>query len=88
MSRYKPIGWRNESYRHSLAAKGLTKKVHPIPMSYDDVNRAIENNEKSIYKKLSKEEREEVVKAIKSGYNPTEDLDNYPRKKEDAENKK
>jgi len=23
MNRYKPIGWRNESYRHSLAAKGI-----------------------------------------------------------------
>jgi len=23
MSRYKPIGWRNDSYRHSLAAKGI-----------------------------------------------------------------
>jgi len=23
MNRYKPVGWRNESYRHSLAAKGI-----------------------------------------------------------------
>jgi len=23
MNRYKPIGWRNDSYRHSLAAKGI-----------------------------------------------------------------
>lgn len=23
MNRYKPIGWRNESYRHSLASKGI-----------------------------------------------------------------
>jgi len=27
MNRYKPIGWRNESYRHSLAAKGIKTKV-------------------------------------------------------------
>jgi len=27
MNRYKPVGWRNESLRHSLAAKGLTRKA-------------------------------------------------------------
>jgi hypothetical protein len=26
MNRYKPVGWRNESQRHSLAARGLTKR--------------------------------------------------------------
>jgi len=30
MNRYKPIGWRNESYRHSLAARGIkTVRVPP-----------------------------------------------------------
>ena len=28
MNRYKPIGWRNEPYRHSLAAKGVKTKRH------------------------------------------------------------
>jgi len=27
MSRYKPIGWRNESYRHSLASKGISSSM-------------------------------------------------------------
>ena len=27
MSRYKPLGWRNDNYRHSLAARGLTKRI-------------------------------------------------------------
>jgi len=27
MNRYKPVGWRNENYRHSLAARGLSKKI-------------------------------------------------------------
>jgi hypothetical protein len=26
LSRYKPVGWRQEAIRHSLAAKGLTKR--------------------------------------------------------------
>ena len=28
MNRYKPVGWRNESYRHLLAAKGVKTKLH------------------------------------------------------------
>ena len=27
MTRYKPIGWRNDNYRHSLAARGLTQRT-------------------------------------------------------------
>jgi hypothetical protein len=26
MSRYKPVGWRNDNYRHSLAARGFSKR--------------------------------------------------------------
>jgi hypothetical protein len=26
MNRYKPLGWRNDNYRHSLAARGLTRQ--------------------------------------------------------------
>ena len=32
MNRYKPIGWRNESYRHSLAAKGIRTSFADIPV--------------------------------------------------------
>jgi len=28
-NRYKPVGWRRESYRHSLAARGYHSKKHP-----------------------------------------------------------
>lgn len=31
MSRYKPKGWRNESVRHGLSAKGIKTKVNIIP---------------------------------------------------------
>jgi hypothetical protein len=27
MSRYKPIGWRNDPYRHSLASKGIKSRL-------------------------------------------------------------
>ena len=31
ISKYKPVGWRNESHRHYLAAKGIkTKYFSPI----------------------------------------------------------
>jgi len=36
MNRYKPLGWRNESYRHSLASRGLTKK-YKIPPAWKNV---------------------------------------------------
>lgn len=42
MKRFSPIGWRNESYRHSLASRGISTRLHrtsfadkplvPVPM--------------------------------------------------------
>jgi hypothetical protein len=29
-SRYKPVGWQNESHRHFLAAKGIKTKIKPM----------------------------------------------------------
>lgn len=38
ISRYKPVGWRNESYRHYLAAKGVKTKYYQVK-SLEDYKR-------------------------------------------------
>jgi len=43
MNRYKPVGWRNESYRHSLAAKGIRTSFTDIPVK--DIGEFIKDKE-------------------------------------------
>jgi hypothetical protein len=62
-NRYKPVGWRYESYRHSLAARGMTKKSL-VPISKDAtkdlvtnptfINKTIRDTKANIMDQISK----------------------------------
>jgi len=71
MNRYKPIGWRNESYRHSLAAKGIKTRhsLMPVFIYRKSVGNKHKGNEmdnelRALYgdRLLSKEKQDEYYK--------------------------
>jgi len=56
MNRYKPVGWRNDSYRHSLAARGIKTKYSFMAARYQVPHWLLD--------KLNKNQREEAEKML------------------------
>lgn len=60
MNRYKPVGWRNESYRHFLAAKGVSTKKDFFQRRsevLEGLKRVDENKSRNEYFRTPKRER-------------------------------
>jgi hypothetical protein len=76
MNRYKPIGWRNESLRHSLAARRIKTKIDIVPIDNKridlDIDRPISprsmynKNKKTFDTKKSKKDLDEYYSKIRS----------------------
>lgn len=68
MNRYKPIGWRMESYRHSLAAKGIKTSFASKRLNFGSYTLTSEK-QKKIREQLDKE-LEEKSKEIEKKFAP------------------